>query len=455
MARRQQQSVERPSFSLETSARSLIPMGMATLLPDAAHRVRQLEATIFDSFARWGYREIIPPTFEYLDVLSAGLPDETLETCYKFADWTTGRILVLRPDVTAQIARIVAMGMAGEGLPLRLSYRTTVFRYEPEHAGREREVFQLGVELIGADDATMDAEILTLLVESLKKLGLPDFKISLGHVGFYQALLAKSGMSAQGQKHAEIAAAKKDLPNLERILKCERVPSTLARAILEAPGRYGREEVLQWGRKVAGRDQRLVKPIERLTQVYRLLEATGIKDHLLLDLGEFRGFDYYDGLVFDVFSGKVGCELGGGGRYNHLIGRFGRELPSTGFALDIDRVFHALDPVKSDQNSSSSSVLLMSSLNRYGTAFKAAQFIRSQGISVLQETLTGASSTSTQKARKRAKESSVGWLVLVGQPRTKAHEVVAIPMGTSGKPQQTLRLEDLPDLINKGTHGSI
>ena len=119
MARRQHQPVERQSFLMEGLARSLIPMGMATLLPEASQRVRRLEATIFDGFSRWGYREIIPPTFEYLDVLSAGLPAETLEKCYKFADWTSGRILVLRPDVTAQIARIVAMGMAGQGLPLR------------------------------------------------------------------------------------------------------------------------------------------------------------------------------------------------------------------------------------------------------------------------------------------------------------------------------------------------
>jgi len=452
MARRQHQSVERQSFQMNTPARALIPMGMATLLPDAAQRVRHLEATIFEGFTRWGYREIIPPTFEYLDVLSAGLPQEILEKCYKFADWSTGRILVLRPDVTAQIARIVAMGMAGQGLPLRLCYRTTVFRYEPEHAGREREVFQLGVELIGADEVSMDAEILTLLVESLKTLGLQDFKVSLGHVGFYQGLLAKSGMSAQGQKYAEIAAAKKDLPNLERILKCERVPTSQARAILEAPGRYGGEEVLQWGRKVAGRDQRLVKPIERLTQVHRLLEATGIQDHLLLDLGEFRGFDYYDGLVFDVFSGKVGCEIGGGGRYNHLIGRFGRELPSTGFALDIDRIFHALDHETSDQIDSSSSVLLMSSVSQYGAAFQAAQFLRSQGITVLQETLTSSMATQNRLAQKRASDASVGWLVLLGKSRKKAIEVVVSRMGSARNSSQTLRLEDLPGLIKEPNH---
>ena len=149
---------------------------------------------------------------EYLDVLSPGLEPELIEKCYKFADRTTGRILLLRPDATAQIARTVAMGMMGAQLPLRVSYRTSVFRYEPEHAGRDREIFQVGAEYIGADDAAADSEMLTLMIECLKRVGLRSFKISLGHVGFFKGLLVRAGLSPAGQKRAEQAAARKDLP---------------------------------------------------------------------------------------------------------------------------------------------------------------------------------------------------------------------------------------------------
>ena len=214
---------------MKKQERSLIPVGMTTVLPHAARRVRHLEETLLTTLGRWGYQEIIPPTFEYLDVLSAGLEPELIEKCYKFADRTTGRILLLRPDVTAQIARIVAMGMVGPSVPLRLCYRTTVFRHEPEHAGREREIFQVGAELIGVDDVAADGEILALMIECLKQLGLQSFKIALGHVGFFKALLARSGMSPDGQKRAEHAAARKDLPRLAEILAAER--------ILEADGR--------------------------------------------------------------------------------------------------------------------------------------------------------------------------------------------------------------------------
>ena len=118
--------------------RSLVPVGTATILPEAARYVRQLESELLAHLNRWGYDEVILPTLEYLDVLAPGLESDLIEKCYQFADRTTGRILLLRPDATAQIARTIAMGMLGSRLPLRLSYRASVFRYEPEHAARDR-----------------------------------------------------------------------------------------------------------------------------------------------------------------------------------------------------------------------------------------------------------------------------------------------------------------------------
>ena len=147
----------------------------------------------------------------------------------------------------------------------------------------------------------------------------------------------------QGQKLAEQAAARKDLPRLEEILAGEHIPKTAARAIREAPELYGQEEVLARGRVLAAGNPALTAPLDRLAQVYHLLCAAGHRESLLLDLGEFRGFDYYDGVVFDVFAKGMGAELGGGGRYDHLIGRFGRPLPSTGFALDVDRLFRTIE----------------------------------------------------------------------------------------------------------------
>lgn len=442
----------RAFISQQKYARSLIPVGMATIRPQTAQRVRDLEGILLMTLTRWGYQEIIPPTFEYLDVLSAGLEPELIEKCYKFSDRTTGRILLLRPDVTAQIARIVAMGMVESTLPLRLCYRTTVFRYEPEHAGREREIFQVGAELIGADDVATDSEMIALMIECLKHLGLPGFKISLGHVGFFQALLARTGMSSDGRKRAEQAASKKDLPKLEEILHSERVSPREARSILEAPSLYGQSDVLERGRVLAGRDQKLCRTLKRLSDVYRLLESSGLKDHLLLDLSEFRGFNYYDGIVFDVFAEGIGCELGGGGRYNHLIGRFGRDLPSTGFAFDVDRLFRARERGAEGPIGFRADILLSATFRHSARVFETARILREAGFRVIQGTLRGSGENAIHSAVDSGRLLSVAAVVLLGQTGQRSDEALLLtgisgPLGSSSKTfqQKRIKITDLMD----------
>lgn len=447
-SKRASEVVRLPASTTHAHDRSLIPIGMSTILPDAAQRVRRLEETLLTSLGRWGYQEIIPSTFEYLDVLSAGLEPAVLEQCYQFADRTTGRILLLRPDVTAQIARIVAMGMVDSCLPLRLSYRTTVFRYEPEHAGREREVFQVGAELIGVDDVAMDGEIIALMIECLTQLGLTAFTISLGHVGFFKALLARTGMSPEGRKRAEQAAARKDLPHLEDILAQERVPKKAARGILEAPDLYGREDVLRRGRVLAGRDRRLHATLDRLTQVYRLLVEAGLKDYLLLDLGEFRGFDYYDGVVFDVFADGVGCELGGGGRYNNLIGRFGRDLPSTGFAFDVGRLFQAMERVGEGASRATADVLVAAPARRCGQLFQVARLLRKAGLRVLQGSLRGTDSEAIQSTVDEGRRLAAASVVILGAPTLAAGDALLVA-GPSMSRRKTVKIQALPAALSK------
>ncbi len=431
---------------MKKQERSLIPTGMAAILPHAAQRVRQLETALLGTLARWGYQEIIPPTFEYLDVLSPGLEPDVIEQCYKFADRTTGRVLLLRPDVTAQIARIVAMGMAGTTPLHRLCYRTTVFRHAPEHAGREREIFQVGAELIGVDGVSADAEIIALMSECLAQIGLASFTISLGHVGFFKTLLAESGLSLEGQKRAEQAAARKDLPHLEEICAEERVPRGKARAILETPGLYGGEEILARGRALAGRDRALRATLDRLARVYRLLKDSGLQERLLIDLGEFRGFDYYDGVVFDVFAKGLGCELGGGGRYNHLVGRFGRDLPSTGFALDMDRLFQAMEAGGNGAARPAVDFFLSAPARAGDRLFRAAQALRAAGYCVVQGVLpdTGAAALRAAEQEGRALRASV--VALIGLPTAGADDALVVA-SSSVNGRKTVKIKDLPALL--------
>jgi ATP phosphoribosyltransferase regulatory subunit len=399
---------------------------MATILPHAAKQVRRLEEDLLAHINCWGYDEIILPTFEYLDVLAPGLEPELIEQCYQFVDRTTGRTLLLRPDATAQIARTVAMGLTGTMLPLRLSYRTSVFRYEREHAGRGREIFQVGAELIGLDDVTSDSEVIGLMIECLHRIGLQSFKVSLGHVGFIKGLLLRSGLSALGQKMAEQAAARKDLPRLEEVLASERISKAAARAIREAPELYGQEEVLSRGLVLAAGDLSLAAPLERLGQVYRLLCAAGHRDSLLLDLGEFRGFDYYDGIVFDVFATGVGAELGGGGRYDHLIGRFGRPLPSTGFGLDVDRLFRTVEFLDERSVSARVDYLVAAPARATRLLVESAAQLRRTGSRVVQQTVKGNDAALIAAAVAAGSAQQAAAVVVVGAPGIDHDDVLVV-----------------------------
>ncbi len=433
---------------------SLVPVGMATILPETARHVRQLEAELLACCNRFGYDEIILPTFEYLDVLAPGLEPTLLENSYKIVDRTTGRILLLRPDVTAQIARTVAMGMVGAHFPLRLSYRATVFRYEPEHAGRDREIFQVGAELIGADDSSADSEIIMLLIECLRQVGLRSFKISLGHVGFFKGLLIRAGLSPEGRKRAEQAAARKDVPRLREILSQERVTKRSVHRILEALELCGQADVLSKGRVLVKGEKPLVQALDRLASVYRLLCAAGFQEAVLLDLGEFRGFDYYDGIVFDVFTDGLGVELGGGGRYDHLIGRFGRNLPSTGFALSVDRLFRGLnlcDRVKSV----SPSVLVVAPIGLSTRLVSVAQQLRQAGIRTVQRAVDPSGRDLIDAAVKTGLEAGIDTIIAVGVDSLKSEQVVVVLLqrdcrrvaGSTGRAHIRKRTVSIEDFI--------
>lgn len=436
-------------------ARSLIPIGTATLLPQTAQRVRKLEDQLLAYLATWGYREIILPTFEYLDVLSVGLSTEILDKCYKFADRTSGRMLVLRPDATAQIARMVAMGLGGELLPLRFSYRTTVFGHELEHRGRDREVFQVGIELVGNDTAQGDAEMVTMLAGLFQLVGLPEWKISLGHVGFFKALLSRSGLSVTGRKQAELAAAHKDLPRLEQILTTERLPRMMVRNILQVPERCGQHEVLEWGKRIAGKDAQLLKPLHRLEQVFQHLEHTHVQQHVLLDLGEFRGFDYYDGVVFDVFTAALGSEIGGGGRYNHLVGRFGRDLPAIGFGLDLDRVFSALERGGQAGTNGFNPVLMFTSGPQAGEAFSLAQTLRASGISVIEERIERTHKSPVSWAAQEARRRGIPRVILYEVKKGPAASVLLLEYSDTflKNRQSRVAVQELPQRLRTEIHG--
>jgi ATP phosphoribosyltransferase regulatory subunit len=225
---------------------------------------------------------------------------------------------------------------------------------------------------------------------------------------------------------AEQAAARKDLPRLEEILAGERISKMAARAIREAPELYGQEEVLARGRVLAASDPALAAPLERLAQVYQSLCAAGHRDSLILDLGEFRGFDYYDGVVFDVFAEGMGSELGGGGRYDHLIGRFGKPLPSTGFGLDVDRLFRTVEFPEEGSAPARVDYLVVAPRRATRRLTAVVAQLRQAPIRVVQQTMKGSDRALVSTAVAAGLAQQAAFVVVVGAPGTGHDEVLVV-----------------------------
>ena len=184
--------------------------------------------------------------------------------------------------------------------------------------------------------------------------------------------------------------------------------------------------MLARGQALAGHDRELRSALERLTDVYRLLGTAGLRDHLLLDLGEFRGFDYYDGVVFDVFAEGIGYELGGGGRYNHLIGRFGRDLPSTGFALDMDRLFRAMERIEDGYPSAQAEFLISAPIRHADRMFQVGQMLRQKGFRVVQAVVASPGLDAVGHAVAEGRRLGASAVVILGSPRVAADEALVV-----------------------------
>lgn len=363
--------------------RSLTPRGVTSLLPEAAFKKRFIEGSILNTFSRWGYQEVITPVFEYLDVISIGLGEEFIDMGYKFVDRSSGRLMLLRPDVTPQIARMVAMQMRDHPKPLRLSYSANVFRHQAEHAGREREISQIGGELIGTKEPAADAEIIAIAIESLKGLGIKDFKIVIGHIGFFDGILSKIGIAPSIKLEIHEAVLRKDTSRLKEILKREKIGTKGSGIVLEIPGLFGGGNILKKADKLI-KDIGPVDGLKNLWDIYDILVSYGFKDLLLIDLGEVRGLGYYTGMVFEIVSEGIGYEIGGGGRYDNLIGGFGFDCPSTGFALNLERLQMLLEKMRIDVEYKSVDFIITNGGCTFGDLFKVSQRLRERGFNVIQ-----------------------------------------------------------------------
>lgn len=318
---------------MPSSSIAPIPPGALDLTGAAVATRRRIQRVALDLLDGAGYAELIPPTFEYEEVfLRAGGP-EVAERLIRFID-RDGRLLALRYDFTASIARVAATTFADAALPLRLSYSGKVFRQEPERGGRPRETLQAGAELLGGSGVALDVEIVRLTLDIVRAAGLKEFQLNLGHAGVLAPGLA--ALDEERRPAVRRWIDRKDRGSLTRALAG--APGE-AKALLTLPFVIGRRSAVEEARRTA--PPAACDGLEQLLALDSALSPAE-RAHLVYDLGEVRGLDYYTGIHFELFIAGAGRAAGAGGRYDGLMGRFGRDIPAVGVSLDLDTIAEAV-----------------------------------------------------------------------------------------------------------------
>ena len=307
-----------------------VPPGSQDLLDDDVRRRRRVQRVWFALAEEQGYREVIPPTFEYEEVFTrAGT--KLASELIRFVD-RDGRLVALRADFTSAIARRASTRLKDAPEPLRLSYAGKVYRQRPEGGGHARETFQLGAELLGSAGPEADVEVLRMVIALLRALRIGEFQINLGDIRFVRPLLA--GLEPDEAEALQTAIDRKDRAALADAARRYGAAAAVARALVELPELIGRGEVLLRARSLAsGPDAEAA--IERLRAIDGML-APDERAHVVYDLGEIRGLGYYTGMQFEVFVAGAGRAVAFGGRYDDLLALYGAPRPAVGFALETD-----------------------------------------------------------------------------------------------------------------------
>jgi ATP phosphoribosyltransferase regulatory subunit len=348
---------------------------MRDLLPPVARRQGELARRVTHCFELHGYELVTLPVFEYAEVLERGLGSLGSDEVLRFVEPESGEVVALRPDMTPQIARILATRLAELPGPARLCYHGSVVRRPRERARRHRQIFQAGVELLGLEGPAGDLEILRLASAGVRAAGLSSFVFDLGHARITAALLEE--LPPERSKELVDALAIKDQSEVSRRALAAGFSGRALTALSELCELHGGAEI--WPRAERLLAGTAAEPaLRELRQIWDAAQTADLAPQLLLDLSETRHFAYYTGLMFQMHAEGPGSPIGAGGRYDGLLGRFGAPRAAAGFALSLDHLAWALQSIDRPEATPSrlltvgASEVLLARLRSLGVACAAA-----------------------------------------------------------------------------------
>lgn len=356
--------------------KNILPEGTRDLILDECVVKRSIERDIDDLFYKWGYKEIITPTVEFYETFNYNSQTLKEEDMYKFFD-NRGRILVLRPDMTIPIARVVETKFKDEPLPIKLRYNANVFRVHASLGGKRNEYTDCGVELIGLEDKKSDLEVLVLALESLEKLGLNDFKLEIGNMGFFEGAFKNLNIDEESKEIIAQYIEDKNLKNLEDYLNSLDIKDDYKEFFNKLPWLFGDKGILEKAKTLAFNDE-LKENLEYLDNLYSQLEVLGYGNKITFDLGMVPRLNYYTGIIFRGYGEGVGNTVLRGGRYDKLITSGNKNIPAIGFSLDINSVIENVKVSEKAQVNSNNYKIYYSQKDRI-EAIRKSEELRNQG----------------------------------------------------------------------------
>ncbi|UOY93259.1 ATP phosphoribosyltransferase regulatory subunit [Ectobacillus sp. JY-23] len=316
------------------------PTGTRDLFFEDSTLQEEVEQRLRRVFISRGYEEIRTPTIEFYDVFSFQNRPIDEERMYKFFDHR-GRILVLRPDMTIPIARVVGTTMMKS--PLKLTYSGNIFRANKSLAGKYNELTQAGIEIIGIDNLRAEVECIVSAITALQAIGVSQFKIEIGQVELYKSIIKKLSLTENDEIVLRSYIENKSYTGLTEFLKRKNFDKTDAtiRLLQRLPRLFGGIEIVEEAERLAT-NKEMKQAIVRVRQIYETIARLGYGNYVSVDLGMVQNLQYYTGVIFRGYANDVGEEIVSGGRYDDLMGHFGEPLPAVGLALQVDQIVRVL-----------------------------------------------------------------------------------------------------------------
>jgi len=355
-----------------------LPFGFRDIFPLESDERNNIKEIIRGEFKLWGYGEVKTPVVEFTKNISAGAGRNWKDKLVSFFD-ISGDLVSLRTDMTIPIARLTGMRIKKDQLPVRFYYFANSFRQAGMQKGIKREYNQAGLELIGSPGFKSDIEVLVILVRILKKLGVGGYKIGLGHIKLINGLCRWLGLNFQDMEYVKKNLVLKNFVAIEKLL--DRIDNTKAKVFLKLIN--PEKDIGKIEHMISGiREREVHDGFNYLKRVYNDLEKLGYSKYLIIDLSIIREFEYYSGLLFEVYSSKTTDIAGSGGRYDGLIGKFGLDVPATGFALDVDLLHKSMEDSKLKLSGNKPKILLFSTTDDCYKLINISDILRNNGFVV-------------------------------------------------------------------------